>query len=206
MTDSKYDDSDSDNDYKEVIVNSIREEIYEFPVHRGLSLIKCIGQVKSEFDYQAKHEYKVNTVGTGTVYKVADGVALVLTCAHNIRHKIYECGKCNKYNRKKWCSQCKEALVSTNKQHLKPTHIDFKRRTTTKSNFGMVEYRYKCEEIYVPPGYEENTILQRGFDFAVLIFRDDDTYYSKYCKNIQYNIGREVIKSHKQWCIFGYPG
>eukprot|EP01084_Bolivina_argentea_P014533 27152_1 len=160
MTDSKYDDSDSDNDYKEVIVNSIREEIYEFPVHRGLSLIKCIGQVKSEFDYQAKHEYKVN----------------------------------------------KEALVSTDKQHLKPTHIDFKRRTTTKSNFGMVEYRYKCEEIYVPPGYEENTILQRGFDFAVLIFRDDDTYYSKYCKNIQYNIGREVIKSHKQWCIFGYPG
>eukprot|EP01084_Bolivina_argentea_P043709 80509_1 len=92
MTDSKYDyESDSDDDYKEVIVNSgdFREEIYEFPDHRDLSLIKCIGQIKSEFDYQAEHEYKVSAVGTGTVYKVADGVAFILSCAHNIRHNIY---------------------------------------------------------------------------------------------------------------------
>eukprot|EP01084_Bolivina_argentea_P286070 490678_1 len=115
MADSKCDDdTESDDDYKEVIVNNgdFREEIYEFPIHRELSIISCIGQIKSEFDYQAEHEYKVSTVGTGTVYKVSDDVAFVLSCAHNIRHNIYECGKCNKYYRKKWCPKCNQTLTS----------------------------------------------------------------------------------------------
>eukprot|EP01084_Bolivina_argentea_P267355 453807_1 len=134
MADRKYDiDSESDNDYKEVIVNNgdFREEIYEFPDHRNLAVIKCIGQIKSEFNYQIEHEYKVNAVGTATVYKVVDNVAFVLSCAHNIRIKIYECDKCNKYYKKKWCSKCNQILTSNHKKLLKPTCIEFKRRKTT---------------------------------------------------------------------------
>eukprot|EP01084_Bolivina_argentea_P043710 80511_1 len=127
MADSKYDDeSESDNDYKEVIVNDgdFRAEIYDFPVHRDLSIIKSIGQMKSEFNYQTEHEYKASVAGTGTVYKVADNIAFVVSCAHNIRFQIYECAKCNKYYRKKWCSKCKQTLASTDKKLLKPTFIE----------------------------------------------------------------------------------
>eukprot|EP01084_Bolivina_argentea_P081244 147136_1 len=72
MNDSKYDDSDSDDDYKEVVVNSsdFRKEVYEFSSHRDLKVIKCIGQIESEFNYQVENEYKVSAVGTGTVYQV----------------------------------------------------------------------------------------------------------------------------------------
>eukprot|EP01084_Bolivina_argentea_P044691 82227_1 len=174
MTDTKYDESESDEDYQEVIVNNgdYRTQIYEFPVHRDLPIVKCIGQIRCEFNYQIEHEYKVSAVGTGTVYKVVDNVAFILSCGHNIRHKIYECCKCNKYYRKKWCSQCKQGL--NDKKILKPTCIEFQRRKTTINSFGLVEAAYKCKEIYIPPGYEENAVLQRGFDFAVLMFHDNN--------------------------------
>eukprot|EP01084_Bolivina_argentea_P044690 82226_1 len=196
MADNKYDDdTESDYDYKEVIVNSgdYRAEIYEFHVHRDLSIVKCIGQIRCEFNYQIEHEYQVSTVGTGTVYKVVDNVAFILSCGHNIRHKIYECCKCNKYYRTKVCSKCKQTLSSSDKKLLKPTHIEFKRRKTTTNDFGLVESEYTCQEIYVPPGYEQNTTLQRGFDFAILMFQDDNKYYSKYCKNIQLKIGTKAL-------------
>eukprot|EP01084_Bolivina_argentea_P012979 24325_1 len=94
MEDNKYDnDSESDNDYTEVVVNSsdFRKEIYEFVKVRDLPIIKCIGQIESEYDYQIENEYKRSAVGTGTVYKVSNDVAFIISCAHNIRLKIYEC-------------------------------------------------------------------------------------------------------------------
>eukprot|EP01084_Bolivina_argentea_P177052 306249_1 len=93
MSDNKYDDSDSDEYYQEVVVNGsdYRKEIFEFDAHRDLSVIKCIGQIETEFNYQIEHEYKTCAVGTGTVYKEVNGAVFVVSCAHNIRHKIYYC-------------------------------------------------------------------------------------------------------------------
>eukprot|EP01084_Bolivina_argentea_P077725 141017_1 len=165
MEDNKYDtDSDADGDYKEVVVNNedFRKEIFEFDFHRDLPLIKCIGQIESEFNYKIKNNFKVSAVGTGTVYKVVDGNAFILSCAHNIRLKIYECAKCNTFNRKRICSKCGNSLQSTDKKLIKPTYTEFKRRTITEQNFGRVERSYKCEEIYVPKAYESNFKLEAG--------------------------------------------
>eukprot|EP01084_Bolivina_argentea_P119458 211796_1 len=208
MEENKYEDSDTDDDYKEVVVNDsdFRREIYEFPEHRDLMIIKSIGQTESEYDYKIEKDFKISTVGTGTVYHVANNVAFVVTCAHNIHHRVFECPKCDIYNKKKSCSKCAETLDSSHKKILKATHIEFKRRNVTENNFGHVEQVYKCDEIYIPNGYEQNTTLQRGFDFAILMFQDDNKYYSKYCKNIQLKIGTNALRSHKRWCVFGYPG
>eukprot|EP01084_Bolivina_argentea_P081245 147137_1 len=197
MNDSKYDDSDSDDDYKEVVVNSsdFRKEVYEFSSHRDLKVIKCIGQIESEFNYQVENEYKVSAVGTGTVYRVVNGVAFTVTCAHNIRLKVYNCSKCNTYNKTKTCSKCTDTLTSNDKKYITPTHIEFTRRDLTPNNFGLSKQSYKCEEVYIPDAYENNTILKRGFDFAVLMFIDDG-YYNQNCKNIILDVGTKILATH----------
>eukprot|EP01084_Bolivina_argentea_P304051 525039_1 len=210
MADTKYnDDSETDEDDKQTIVNGAdyRAEIYEFPVHRDLSIVQCIGQIQCEYNYQIEHDYRVTTIGTGTVYKVADNAVFVVTCANNQRLRIYECKSCKKYiNRKKFCKKCQQTLTSDDKKLLKPTKIEFKRRKTTRINFGLVECIYKCEEIYAPRGYDQNTVLTRGFDVAILMFYDNSKYYSEYCKNIGLEIGKKATEIHKRWCLFGYPG
>eukprot|EP01084_Bolivina_argentea_P199342 341111_1 len=199
MIENKYDADESDDDHQEVVVNGsdYREQIYEFESHRDLSIIKCIGQIKSEYSYQIEHEYKTNGVGTGTVYTVtgngAHATAFVLTCAHNLRHKIYKCNSCKTYNRKNNCSKCGKTLTPKDKKLLQPTVIEFKRRTTTKHNFGRTEKSYKCYEVYVPDAYEQNIILAKGFDFAILMFVDDDKYYSKHCGNMQLGLGAKIL-------------
>eukprot|EP01084_Bolivina_argentea_P030556 56596_1 len=208
MDDNKYDNNDSDDEYQEVVVNGsdFREEVYEFVSTRDLPIINCIGQIQSEFNYQIEHEYKVTAVGTGTVYKVANTIAFVLSCAHNLRQKIYECPQCHTYNRKKSCSKCNKTLDLGHKKLVTATHVEFKRRNITENNFGHLEQEYECEEIFVPAAYEQNTILKRGFDFAVLMFRDNDQYYSQNCHNIKLDIGINVLKMYKRFSMFGYPG
>eukprot|EP01084_Bolivina_argentea_P195124 334817_1 len=135
MDDNKYDNNESDDEYQEVVVNGsdFREPIYEFVSARDLPIIKCIGQLQSEYNYEIEHEYKVNIVGTGTVYKVANNVAFVLSCAHNLRHKIYECSKCHTYNKIKSCSKCSKSLDLSHTKLLTATHVEFKRRNTTEN-------------------------------------------------------------------------
>eukprot|EP01084_Bolivina_argentea_P142728 250710_1 len=38
------------------------------------------------------------------------------------------------------------------------------------------------------------------------MFVDDDKYYSKHCGNMQLGLGTKILETHKQFCIFGYPG
>eukprot|EP01084_Bolivina_argentea_P199341 341109_1 len=213
MNENKYDNSeDSDDDYQEVVVNGsdYREPIYEFESVRDVPIIKCIGQIRSEYNYQIENDFKQSAVGTGTVYKTryneAESAVFVLTCAHNIRLKVYSCNKCNTYNKSKECSKCNQSLNNNDKKLLKPTFMEFKRRTITETNFGRTEISYTCIEVYIPKAYQKNTILAKGFDFAILMFRDKDCYYTEHCHNIKLEIGTTTLQNHKKFNIFGYPG
>eukprot|EP01084_Bolivina_argentea_P110960 198075_1 len=187
--DNKYDDdSDNDHDYQEVVVNGsdYRKQVYKFVSHRNLQIIKCIGQIGMEYNYQTTHEYKESGVGTGTVYRVTNrGAVFILTCAHNVRHRIKYCSNCDTYNPiNKKCSKCYEKCDQ--KKIIKPTSIEFHRYTTTDNNFAYLEDTYECHEIYVPEAYDKHTFGEKGFDFAILMINDhNDGYYAQNCHNIK---------------------
>eukprot|EP01084_Bolivina_argentea_P259503 437858_1 len=202
-------DSDSDHDYQEVVVNGsdYRKPVYKFVSHRDLQIIKCIGQIEAEYNYIVEHDYKESSVGTGTVYRVTnDGSSFILSCAHNVRHQVKHCSKCNTYNpTNKKCSKCNNKCDQ--RKVIQPTAIEFHRYTTTDKDFAHLEDSYVCKEIYVPEAYDEHRFGEKGFDFAILMITDhDDGYYAQNCHNIKTAIGSDVLKQYKRFSIFGYPG
>eukprot|EP01084_Bolivina_argentea_P048250 88919_1 len=202
-------DLDDEYDYQEVVVNDsdFRKPIHRCVPHRNLPIVKCIGQIESEFNYKIKHGYKKRAVGTGTVYKVSkNGLAFVASCAHNTRHQIKYCTACDTYNEKgKLCWKCKQKCDK--KKVIKATSIEFHRYTITNQNFGELEDSYKCYEAYIPPFYDDHTFAEHGFDFSILMFHDHKNgYYGINCCNIKFDIAVNVLNKSKRFCIFGYPG
>eukprot|EP01084_Bolivina_argentea_P047079 86729_1 len=187
IADMKYNDacdSEDEHDHQEVVVNGsdYRKEIHRFVSHRNLQIIKCIGQIETEYNYKIEHNYKQRGVGTGTVYSVTNNNdVFVLSCAHNIRHLIKYCTVCDTYNEHKTCVKCKKKCDS--KKIIKPTFIEFHRYVATNNQFGDLEDSYECQEIYVPKAYEKHRFGEKGFDFAILMFNDDG-YYAENCKDI----------------------
>eukprot|EP01084_Bolivina_argentea_P110958 198071_1 len=202
-------DSDDPHDYQEVMVNNsdYRKPIHQFVRYRDLSIIKCIGQIETEYNYQTEHEFKERTAGTGTAYQITNnGYVLVLTCAHNIRYVIRHCTTCDTFNLlNKLCSKCKKKCDK--KKVIMPTAIQFHRYTITYQNFGYLENTYDCDEVYIPEAYEQNRAAQKGFDFAILKFQDEnDGYYTTNCHDIMIQLGEKILGTHKRFSIFGYPG
>eukprot|EP01084_Bolivina_argentea_P312285 540647_1 len=196
--------NDSDSANQEVVVNDrdFREEVYEFPQYRDLSLMKCIGQIQTEYDYTMDYDYKEQTSGTGTVYKVSsNGIAFVLTCAHNLRFKAYRCLFCDKYDQYKICPTCSSICF---RKIFTATHIEFNRRSIIPITYGYKEASYECTEIFVPTAYEKNIAVKKGFDFAILMFEDDGYYMQQNYELIQLDIGTNVLENCKRFGIFGY--
>eukprot|EP01084_Bolivina_argentea_P105597 189097_1 len=195
------------HDYQEVVVNGndFRKEVHRIVSHRDMQIMKCIGQIESGFDYKIEHEYKQMAVGTGTVYQVTnEKIVFILTCAHNVRHLIKHCTICDTYNEKTECSKCKNNCDQ--KKIIKPTSVEFHRYTSTDTNFGHLEDTYECREIYIPDAYEKHTFGEKGFDFAILMFRDHkDKYYATNCLGINVAIGTDILAKYKRFSIFGYP-
>eukprot|EP01084_Bolivina_argentea_P047078 86728_1 len=186
----EFDDDDDDNE-QECVVNETdwRKPVYDISSVKDLPIIKCIGQIETEYKYKVKHNYRGTGYGTGTVYRVTNtGLAFIITCGHNIRNQIKYCSNCKTYNNiNKRCSNCNQKCDQ--KKIIKPTAIEFHRRKITPTDFGQMESTYKCREIYVPKAYiplitkQKKCFGEKGFDFAILMFNDDG-YYAENCKDI----------------------
>ena len=69
-------------------------------VFQILPIIECIGQLNIVYK-DNNGPWKLKTQGTGTVFYVDNKKqAFVLTCAHNVYHKVNQCKKCKKYVRR----------------------------------------------------------------------------------------------------------
>eukprot|EP01084_Bolivina_argentea_P178194 308034_1 len=199
----KYADSDDDYYDEEVIVNTngdCRKLVYE-SIIANESIIKCIGQLVMIYKYDdKKRDYKVTIKGTGTVYHVDKHKnAYIITCAHNIRHKIKECGGCGKWMEMK-SNQCIRSTCYSNNFNeiiIKANGIQFNRRNVEndhwikqdgkekKIEYGFMEKGYKAKCFYINDDkYNQYTSTKDGFDIALLSFIDSDNYYAKYCKYI----------------------
>eukprot|EP01084_Bolivina_argentea_P031697 58669_1 len=197
-------DDNSDDNEQECVVNETdcRKPVHDVASIRDLPIIKCIGQIETEYKYKIKHGYKGTGYGTGTVYRVTNnGYAFILTCGHNIRNQIKYCSSCDTYNNlMRKCNKCNNKCDK--KKVIMPTAIQFHRRTTKSTNFGQIEKTYECREIYVPKAYiplitkEKKLFGEKGFDFAILIFHDDG-YYTKNCRHIKIDIGFNVLQQNK---------
>eukprot|EP01084_Bolivina_argentea_P274031 466936_1 len=203
-----------DGDHRTGIIESDHKEEY---------IIKCIGQLESNFKY-TNHGYESKSSwGTGTVFysnNQQTQKCYVITVAHVVQKKVFECNNCSKYtdNNRYTCDQCNVQLT---KKIIKATNIRFRRREierntshtnedgdTVHYSFGDNRKCYQCEYEYVHYLYDTNVFTKSGYDWCILSFINTDGYnYSKYCRNIQ--IKNEFNKaSNKQlvrFYIFGYP-
>eukprot|EP01084_Bolivina_argentea_P058989 107682_1 len=199
-------DSDSDDAYQEAIVNDKdeRKEAYKFKIE-NTNIRYCIGKLICKF--MDTNNIKITERGTATVFKVINGYAYIITCAHNLRKNIYTCTKCNKRNNSQKCSTCGSKEFS--KIHiLKANKIYFERRDIKSAEFAET---YNCDMNDIDLNdisYERFPFPTAGYDIAVLKFKDDG-YYKEKCKNIIlvdgklfHNIKNKAIPYY----IFGFPG
>eukprot|EP01084_Bolivina_argentea_P274030 466933_1 len=111
-----------DGDHRTAIVESDHKEEY---------IIKCVGQLESNFRY-IDHGYESKSSwGTGTVFytntKQPQNCYLI-SAAHVVRKQVFECSNCNKYtdNNSNTCHQCNDGTLR--KKMIKATRIRFRRR------------------------------------------------------------------------------
>eukprot|EP01083_Nonionella_stella_P126939 384461_1 len=223
------------DDYDEVIVNGqdLRQPVYETK-QKDEHIIKCIGQLRVTYKYDDHSLQSVGT-GTGTVFKSVtnNGIttSFIITCAHNIRTIIFHCNKCNKYMETRndngqmitKCidKNCNGAGVDLTTQMIKPTQIEFKRRSIHKlceiedPEDGTIIYKFgdnrkcysDCSCVYVDDeNYQKHPRPSSGFDFAFLSFVDDDGYYPRYCRDIRLKPGQSALAETNKFYLFGYPG
>eukprot|EP01084_Bolivina_argentea_P202678 346254_1 len=86
--DSEEEDSDEE-DLQEVCVTGgdKRIEIYETN-HKNDAVVQCIGHLRITYHHSIGGGL---AIGTGTIFHVEGNKCFILTCAHNIRTKIYHC-------------------------------------------------------------------------------------------------------------------
>eukprot|EP01084_Bolivina_argentea_P202677 346253_1 len=91
-----------DDDLQEVCVTGgdKRIEIYETN-HKNDAVVQCIGHLRITYHHSIGGGY---AIGTGTIFHVEGNKCFILTCAHNIRTKIYHCIK----------DKCKGKMLSNN--------------------------------------------------------------------------------------------
>eukprot|EP01084_Bolivina_argentea_P050503 92887_1 len=201
-------DFDVDDAVEEVQVNEqdLREEARTFSeVIKTTNILQCIGKLVCKFKNSSGKTF--GTRGTGTVYKVHNGYAYVLTAAHNLRFKEYwDCTACQQRNKTRKCGYCSSKDYS--KAHiLKSGKIYFERKTLK----GEFEEKYNCDVVSIEDAlYEKHPFPAAGYDLATLKFKDDSGYYSDKCKNIilingyrKFFDGMKV--KNKSFYIFGYP-
>eukprot|EP01084_Bolivina_argentea_P050501 92884_1 len=201
-------DFDVDDAVEEVQVNEqdLREEARTFSeVIKTTNILHCIGKLVSKFKDSSGNKF--GNRGTGTVYKVHNGYAYVLTAAHNLRFKEYwVCTACQQRNKTRKCGHCSSTDFS--KAHiLKPGKIYFERKTLK----GEFEEKYDCDVVSIEDAlYEKHPFPAAGYDLATLKFKDDSGYYADKCKNIMLINGcRRLFDGmkikNKSFYIFGYP-
>eukprot|EP01084_Bolivina_argentea_P252897 424652_1 len=98
VLEGKYDDSDDDYVNQEVIVNDhdLRVKVTESD-ERKESVFECIGYLRCDYIYDT-NSYRISISGTATVFHVGSkGETFAVTCAHNVRRLVYECGTCGVY-------------------------------------------------------------------------------------------------------------
>eukprot|EP01084_Bolivina_argentea_P190127 326815_1 len=206
IQDSK-DDFDIDDAVQEVLVNKqdLREEAFTFSdVIENTNILKCIGKIVSNFKNSSGKTFSMR--GTGTVFKVKNGNAYILTAAHNLRFtEHWNCVNCQQQNKTRKCDLCGSKITS-NAHILKAGKIYFHRKTLK----GNLERKYKCDIVRIEDNlYEKFPFPAAGYDYAILKFPDVLGYYEKTCVNIMLINGHkfnDAIKRKKNsYYIFGYP-
>eukprot|EP01084_Bolivina_argentea_P301239 519637_1 len=199
-------------DEQETIVhnNDLRIPIYESK-HRDKNIIKCIGELVCSYVYN-QYNYRISTIGTGTVFHVKKNRAFLLTAAHNIRHQIYCCSQCNVVTEE-------PCIHNTDFIMLKASTIKFKRRLTQKQIlefksdglienkiFGDMEQVYECRiERIDDLQYQQYPSPISGHDWTILSFSDHDHYYTDKTGNIQIRNDIQTLLKYHSFNIFGYP-
>eukprot|EP01084_Bolivina_argentea_P090602 163221_1 len=238
VDDQKSRDDVSDDEYEqESIVHAngdLRQAIYEFN-HKRESIVKCIGQLRCEYNY-IQHHYIKHKPGTATAFNIDIDTKTVyaITCAHNVRHRILECAKCKywmelRINRQKVTScinaTCNGTQNDLSIKMIKSTGIQFKQRSIKKNEyeqeindekekykFGdtIMAYNTECKLID-DTMYEKYWKTYEGYDIALLSFVIDNNdqysyqYYLQHTKNIAIDNGTETLNKIKTFHIFGYP-
>eukprot|EP01084_Bolivina_argentea_P137531 242225_1 len=220
LFDEYYNDLSDDSDcVQEFIVNKTdgREIVYEFaPEYKEYDIYQCIGQIVVTFDYFKEYKYRLNAKGTGTVIFVkkdvnGEHIAYVITCAHNVRHGVWECTQCKQLRetKHKYCFSCNQGKheKSQRKKMLKANKISFKRRSIMPANCGQTLYRYDhCKVEYIDDlNYEMFTSVKDGYDWAMISFIDKDKFYADKYQNILLEHGKNAFSQNTDFAVFGYP-
>eukprot|EP01084_Bolivina_argentea_P232348 391620_1 len=229
----KSDDDDSTCDQEALVHDNgdFRQKVYESGLQNE-PIIQCIGQLQISYRYSTPHSYNLKMIGTATVFAAnADSQKVfAITCAHNLRRHIFECGDCGQYmelkKNKKWITQCTNINCSgTNlkKKMIKATQVQFQRRSIKKKyykgddekeevTFGDVITTYnniKCEYIN-DVMYERYWLARNGYDLAIISFIDAKCFYFRFCKRIKISNGRRALNKNAKevvhFNLFGYPG
>eukprot|EP01084_Bolivina_argentea_P266331 451720_1 len=198
----EYDDSDGEQE-AQVNQDDLREKAFGCSI-QNQNIISCIGRIKAT--YIKSNNSSESRGGTGTVYKVVDSYAYVITCAHNIRlTEYFQCNQCNQRNHKRICPQCKVPNSTAN--ILKAGKVYFQRR---KLENGVGEKEYKCDSeiVYIDDDkYTQYPFAKGGYDIAIIKFKDVDNYYKNICENILLVDGKlfQRVRDKHAYYIFGYP-
>eukprot|EP01084_Bolivina_argentea_P114871 204416_1 len=209
---------ESDDEIQELIVtgNDGREAVYEFNYKQN-PVYSCIGQIRSEYTYD-EHEYKLITIGTGTVFHVNTSSyqpkAYIISAVHNVKHTIAHCKGCDIYMERKQnkkrvkCKKCgKIPKYKVDYLNINATAISFKRRSNDVKTFGELIKRYDdCKVVKFDKLYHEYRAVTHGYDWVILSFIDNDNYYSKFCKNITFKPATDILQQCTEINIFGFPG
>eukprot|EP01084_Bolivina_argentea_P039998 73902_1 len=224
---------EENDDIQEAIVNStdLRTAVYNSN-QKDEQILKCIGYLRTTFKY-AQHSYKLQKRGTGTVISVSnDKICYVLTCAHNIRTKVYHCPNCNKYlnlkhddKNRAYYENHSNCTTTPNPKFIKANKIEFIRCSIHKQY--QKKMQNKSDELVIKYGDEEKIYLcnmntntswiddqkyelysstSAGYDIAIISFEDIDGYYKKNIPTkIDVQNGKNTIEKIKQFNIWGYP-
>eukprot|EP01084_Bolivina_argentea_P006635 12583_1 len=167
-------------------------------------ILNCIGKITSHF----RNKSQLNA--TGTVFKVVDSYAYVITAAQSLRLTEYKCNKCQCTMRGKKqrssCRSCSSKDFTINV--VKANKIYFQRR---KLDNGALEHEYSCDvnAVYIDDTeYCKHPYCKSGSDIAVFKFKDFDNYYSSLCKNILLVDGKlfhSVKDKNDPYFMYGYP-
>eukprot|EP01084_Bolivina_argentea_P267394 453880_1 len=201
------------DEIQETIVNKkdLREPVHEF---NNDCIYECIGQLRMVYDYSEHGNYRPELTGTGTIFFVQNTKesfkrkAFILTAAHNIRHRIVHCKKCDFYMEKRSnCRGCGEQLTKDDLKMIKATDITFKRRSIQHDSFGKMQHRYDaCNVEHInDKKYEQFSSIKSGYDWCILSIIDEENYYAKFAANITIRPTAEICDKFARFNIFGYP-
>eukprot|EP01084_Bolivina_argentea_P174922 302963_1 len=170
-----FDDFDDGDQEVQVNADDLREKAVGCSI-KNQNIIVCIGKIRTT--YIASDGTSKNTNGTGTVYKVIDGFAYVITCAHNLRLTEYwQCNECNQRNKRRKCSNINCKSLNSTAHILKAGKVYFQRRKLENGDKEQ-EYKFDKDAVYINDNkYSELPLAKSGYDIAILKFKDLNDYY-----------------------------